>query len=214
MRRMIRHVLPALLLAAAGCADAAQNMQGEEVDARFYAGTSPGPLKHDTGGTSSDIDRSYGYHLESDLIWSSGGLADSGLGLVVGPGVWWRAANGNDAGGGSLTRMDAFGFKGEIGPAYRWREVRFELAPYAGIGWAKERFRTPAGISDSDRGLMTDFGIALTTCLDVSEEAFIQLQIGYDAFRAKCTFTSAGGNVDDTLTGSGLLLLIGFGGRF
>jgi hypothetical protein len=210
---MLRHALPVLLLAAAGCADAAQNLEGQEVDARFYVGTTPGPLKHDSGGTSSDIDRSYGTHLETDLLWSSGGLAGSGFGLVVGPGLWWRSAHGNDA-GGAVTRFDAWGFKAEIGPAYRWREMRFELAPYAGIGWAKEQVSAPATRSDSQRSPMTDYGIALTTCLDVSEEAFIQLQVGYDAFRATCTFKTPTGDVDDKLTGSGLLLLIGFGGRF
>jgi hypothetical protein len=211
---MLRHCLPVLLIAIAGCADAAQDLEGQEVDARFYLGTSPGPTKSEAGGVTTDIDRSYGTQLESDLIWSSGGLAGSGLGLIVGPGVFWREAHANDSGGGSTTRVDAWGFKGEIGPAYRWREVRFELAPYAGIGWMKERSSFPGGHLDSERGLMTDFGIAFTTCLDVSKEAFIDLQVGYDAFRATCTFKTPAGDVDDTLTGSGLLLLVGFGGRF
>jgi hypothetical protein len=219
MPTMIRHALPALLIViAAGCADAAQSLTGSEIDGRFAFGTSPGPRKHDVaGGATTDVDRSYGTHFESGLFWSSGGLAGTGLGLVAGPSVFYRSTTANDAGGGSETRFNAFGLKVAGGPAYRWSDLRFELTPFIGFGWAKTRIDGPGSSMDSDRGLMTDYGIALATSIDLTTEAFMGVQVGFDAFRAKVTFPGAGAggkDLDDTVTGSGLLLVGFFGGRF
>ncbi len=204
------------------------SVQAEESDVwglRLSVGTAPGISKDNTTNSTtaagaqdptnngpSNLTGQYGIDVEAGARIKI--KFESGLGLVVGPDLFFRSVKGTESVSGvSITEtLNVFGIRAVVGPTFRLNEkIWFELTPFIEGGGATLKAEgSESGISlsqTSNIGTYLGYGITAGAFYSFTRHFELGIQAGYQGFSSQVKFSAGtvAENQTDTLTGNGFI---------
>ncbi len=173
----VRHLLPSVLLVAAGAQAYAE--VGDGWDLRLALGGGPGvsQAKAD-GGPTTDIDDRGAGTIRFSAYWTA--PIPGPVGLQLGPTLAVSRRHGHtEAGGDFAVSESSVGFA--IGPILRVERWRFALTPYIDLGSGREH--DDAG--DSDRGGYAALGMTVSAMYTFRNHLILGVDLGGEGWSTK-----------------------------